>query len=185
MNGESFLYQLMLMFPLITSKGDCCFMKITTTRIAAALHVINQHAKNPTDFPDFYKLKDELLIKAIKRGYAKKIGLDIFYSPEKDKKQTLTSIEFGSFYFHAIPTEADLRQLKMMNRRFRNPNIHMDLDDAENIILTYLNNEKSIKKPTEHNKSKRNIQSNISAKMQIKKRRISHEMRGESPWMKM
>ncbi|MDR4887971.1 YkyB family protein [Fredinandcohnia sp. QZ13] len=159
-------------------------MIITTNRIAEAITVINQYAKLTFDFPDFYKLKNEVFKLLIIRGQAKKIGLDIYryHYPKKGKKRIFTIIQIGDHYFHTTPTEADIRNLKLLNLRHRNPKAPMDLEDAKTIILTFLNSE-SIKKSSKQSKIKSKIQSNIYTKTPIKKLRVSHEMRGVSQWI--
>ncbi|WP_099363777.1 YkyB family protein [Fredinandcohnia onubensis] len=137
-------------------------MIIKVEQIAQAIQVINRHAKTPKDFPDFYKLKNDAIKLSIKKGYAKKIGLDYYYYPHMGRKEIFTSIQIDRYFFHTTPTDSDLRNLKMIYRRYRNPNICMSLKEAETVILTFLNNEKYVKKPT---------------------KKISHHMRMISDWI--
>lgn len=140
-----------------------------TERIAEALEVINQHAKMKSDFPDFDKLKNEVLTKLIKYKLARKIGLQ---RDPQDKKQVLTIVEVGDFCFHILPTESDIQDLYFLFLYFRNPKPTMELEEAKVVILTFLNSRPS---------TKQKIQPNTYLHAE---RKVSHEMRSDSRWFR-
>ncbi|MFD1781623.1 YkyB family protein [Fredinandcohnia salidurans] len=74
-------------------------MIFNVEQIAAAIHVINKHAKIECEHSNFYQIKDEILKILIKTGQAQKIGLDLYKNVRNGQRKVLTSVQIGTFTF--------------------------------------------------------------------------------------
>lgn len=107
--------------------------------MAIAIYTVNKHAKTASKDSMLYPLKHKTLIKLIKLGNAKKIGLHKSISL-KSQQHYDVAINVSTYLFHLKPTALDFKTLPYLGERGdqRNPKVHMSLKNAKYIIEDFL-----------------------------------------------
>ncbi len=112
----------------------------TVENLAQAIFTVNRHAKTATNPKFLYKLKQDALLKLIKEGKAKKVGLHFSSNPKFSQQQSAVLVECGSYLFHLPPAKADFEKLPhlgKLNEYVRNPKTILSLNQAKKLLMTY------------------------------------------------
>jgi hypothetical protein len=117
---------------------------IPISQIAKALYTINRRTKIDKKAGKLYGLKKEVIEKLIQKGYAEKVGLQLFaYTANHPPSLTvLVEIYANSkvYYFHTLPNANDLLDLPHIginNPELRNPRSSMPLNRAKQVLAKF------------------------------------------------
>jgi len=112
----------------------------TVENLAQAIFTVNRHAKTATNPKFLYKLKQDALLKLIKEGKAKKVGLHFSSNPKFSQQQSAVLVECGNYSFHLPPSKADFEELPHLGKLsefVRNPKTILSLNQAKKLLMTY------------------------------------------------
>ncbi|WP_039232188.1 YkyB family protein [Bacillus thermotolerans] len=112
----------------------------STSALAKAIFTVNRHAKTATNPKYLYLLKKKALLKMIKEGRAKKIGLHFSKNPRNSQQQSDVLVTCDNYTFHIPPCKEDFDKLPHFGRldeKKRNPKTHMNLTEAKRILQSY------------------------------------------------
>ncbi|KOP81896.1 YkyB family protein [Cytobacillus solani] len=115
-------------------------LRPTVENLSQAIFTVNRHAKTAPNPKFLYKLKQEALLKLIREGKAKKIGLHFSSNPKYSQQQSDVLVECGNYSFHLPPTKMDFEQLPhlgKLNEYVRNPRSSLSLTQGKKLLMTY------------------------------------------------
>ncbi|MCA1056621.1 hypothetical protein LCM10_16685 [Rossellomorea aquimaris] len=108
--------------------------------LSQAIFTVNRHAKTAGNPKYLYALKKQALMKMIREGKAKKVGLHFSKNPKFSQQQSDVLIDCGDYTFHIPPTKEDFKQLPhlgTLDQSLRNPRSKMSLQHAKGILESY------------------------------------------------
>jgi hypothetical protein len=111
---------------------------------------VNKHAKTAPNPKFLYKLKQSALLKLIREGKAKKVGLHFSSNPKFSQQQSDVLIECGAYSFHLPPSKGDfeiLPHLGKLDHLVRNPKATISLNQAKKLLLSYTGEKEWHEKP--------------------------------------
>lgn len=123
----------------------------TVENLAQAIFTVNRHAKTAPNPKFLYKLKQDALLKLIKEGKAKKVGLHFSSNPRFSQQQSDVLVECGNYSFHLPPSKADfeyLPHLGKLNEYVRNPKAALSLNQAKKLLMSYTGLQENNHHPT-------------------------------------
>jgi YkyB-like protein len=112
----------------------------TVENLSQAIFTVNRHAKTATNPKFLYKLKHEAILKLIKNGDARKIGLHFSGNPRYSQQQSDVLVECGSYTFHIPPAKKDFEDLPHLGKLdsfVRNPKTRLPLGQAKKLLSSY------------------------------------------------
>ncbi|MCK6204070.1 hypothetical protein KZX50_01215 [Bacillus infantis] len=112
----------------------------TVENLSQAIFTVNRHAKTATNPKFLYKLKHEAILKLIKNGDARKIGLHYSGNPRYSQQQSDVLVECGSYTFHIPPAKKDFEDLPHLGKldsAVRNPKTRLPLGQAKKLLSSY------------------------------------------------
>ena len=112
----------------------------TIENLAQAIYIVNRHAKTAPNPKFLYHLKHESILKLIKEGKAKKVGLHFSNNPKFSQQQSDVLIVCGEYTFHIPPTKSDfeiLPHLGKLDNSIRNPKAGLSLTQAKKLLLKF------------------------------------------------
>jgi YkyB-like protein len=112
----------------------------TVENLSQAIFTVNRHAKTATNPKFLYKLKHEAILKLIKNGDARKIGLHYSGNPRYSQQQSDVLVECGSYTFHIPPAKKDFEDLPHLGKLdsfVRNPKTRLPLGQAKKLLASY------------------------------------------------
>ncbi|TMU87973.1 hypothetical protein FGG79_07650 [Bacillus sp. BHET2] len=121
-----------------TSKSTPSSTSVTT--LSQAIFTVNRHAKTAGNPKYLYSLKKRALMKMIREGKAKKVGLHFSNNPKNSQQQSDVLIDCGEYTFHIPPSKEDFKELPhlgSLDERLRNPKCKMGLQPAKGILEQY------------------------------------------------
>ncbi|MCA1062175.1 YkyB family protein [Rossellomorea sp. AcN35-11] len=121
-----------------TSKSTPTSTSVTT--LSQAIFTVNRHAKTAGNPKYLYSLKKRALMKMIREGKAKKVGLHFSNNPRNSQQQSDVLIDCGEYTFHIPPTKEDFKELPhlgSLDQSLRNPKCKMGLQQAKGILEQY------------------------------------------------
>ncbi len=121
-----------------TSKSTSSSTSVTT--LSQAIFTVNRHAKTAGNPKYLYSLKKRALMKMIREGKAKKVGLHFSNNPKNSQQQSDVLIDCGEYTFHIPPSKEDFKELPhlgSLDERLRNPKCKMGLQQAKGILEQY------------------------------------------------
>ncbi len=109
------------------------------TNLSKAIFTVNRHAKTAGNPKYLYSLKKRALMKMIREGKAKKVGLHFSNNPKYSQQQSDVLIDCGDYSFHIPPSKEDFKQLPHLGTldHSRNPKCKMNLQQAKAILEEY------------------------------------------------
>jgi len=128
----------------------------TTAEIAAAIYIVNRHAKSALDRRHLYTLKRKTIDKLLHERKAEKIGLHFSNNPRLKNQHSTLLIKVDRYYFHILPSKEDVEKLPhlgSLDDTYRNPQTRMSLSEAKRILYRYLNWRHVKKKRKQHHSS--------------------------------
>jgi YkyB-like protein len=108
--------------------------------LSQAIFTVNRHAKTASNPKYLYALKKRALMKMIREGKAKKVGLHFSNNPKFSQQQSDVLIDCGEYTFHIPPSKEDFKQLPhlgTLDQAIRNPRSKMGLQQAKGILENY------------------------------------------------
>ncbi|PFA69387.1 hypothetical protein CN378_04190 [Bacillus sp. AFS015802] len=121
-----------------TSKSTPSSTSVIT--LSQAIFTVNRHAKTAGNPKYLYSLKKRALMKMIKEGKAKKVGLHFSNNPKNSQQQSDVLIDCGEYTFHLPPSKEDFKELPhlgSLDQGSRNPKCKMGLQQAKGILERY------------------------------------------------
>jgi hypothetical protein len=121
-----------------TSKTTPSSTSVTT--LSQAIFTVNRHAKTAGNPKYLYSLKKRALMKMIREGKAKKVGLHFSKNPKNSQQQSDVLIDCGEYTFHLPPLKEDFKELPhlgTLDQSSRNPKCKMGLQQAKGILEQY------------------------------------------------
>ncbi|WP_231893405.1 YkyB family protein [Rossellomorea aquimaris] len=121
-----------------TSKYTPTSTSVTT--LSKAIFTVNRHAKTAGNPKFLYFLKKKALMKMIREGKAKKVGLHFSNNPKFSQQQSDVLIDCGDYSFHMPPSKEDFKELPhlgTLDHSSRNPKCKMGLQKAKEILEEY------------------------------------------------
>lgn len=112
----------------------------TIENLSQAIYIVNRHAKTAPNPKFLYHLKHEALLKLVREGKAKKVGLHFSNNPKFSQQQSDVLIVCGKYSFHIPPTKNDfeaLPHLGKLDNSIRNPKACLSLTQAKKLLLTF------------------------------------------------
>jgi hypothetical protein len=112
----------------------------TIENLSQAIYIVNRHAKTAPNPKFLYHLKHEALLKLVRQGKAKKVGLHFSKNPKYSQQQSDVLIVCGDYSFHIPPTKSDfevLPHLGKLDSTIRNPKASLSLTQAKKVLVTY------------------------------------------------
>lgn len=110
-------------------------------QLAIAIYTVNRHAKTATNNRELYTLKNKAIQQLLRNGDAQKIGLHFIENPQLSKQSSTVLVACSDFLFHTLPTKEDFTSLPHLgnqDQQFRNPQIHMNLKVAKELLLAFI-----------------------------------------------
>ncbi|CAN7450419.1 YkyB family protein [Rossellomorea sp. LjRoot5] len=121
-----------------TSKSTPSSTSVIT--LSQAIFTVNRHAKTAGNPKYLYSLKKRALMKMIREGKAKKVGLHFSKNPKNSQQQSDVLIDCGEYTFHLPPAKEDFKELPhlgSLDQSLRNPKCKMGLQQAKGILEQY------------------------------------------------
>ncbi|MGM0851754.1 MAG: YkyB family protein [Bacillota bacterium] len=121
-----------------TSKSTPSSTSVIT--LSQAIFTVNRHAKTAGNPKYLYSLKKRALMKMIREGKAKKVGLHFSNNPKNSQQQSDVLIDCGDYTFHIPPSKEDFKELPhlgSLDQSLRNPKCKMGLQQAKGILEQY------------------------------------------------
>lgn len=121
-------------------KNEYPHLHPTVENLSQAIFTVNRHAKTAPNPKFLYKLKQEALLKLIREGKAKKIGLHFSSNPKYSQQQSDVLVKCGKYSFHLPPTKVDFERLPhlgKLNELVRNPRSSLSLTQGKKLLMTY------------------------------------------------
>ncbi|MBM4764337.1 YkyB family protein [Bacillus sp. B15-48] len=115
-------------------------LSLTIENLSQAIYIVNRHAKTAPNPKFLYHLKHEALLKLVREGKAKKIGLHFSRNPKLSQQQSDVLIVCGEYSFHIPPTKSDfdvLPHLGKLDSAIRNPKAKISLAQAKTLLLQF------------------------------------------------
>jgi YkyB-like protein len=112
----------------------------STLTLSQAIFTVNRHAKTAGNPKYLYSLKKRALLKMIKEGKAKKVGLHFSNNPRFSQQQSDVLVTCGEYTFHIPPTKEDFKELPhlgSLDSTLRNPRCKMGLQQAKGTLEHY------------------------------------------------
>lgn len=137
-----------------TSKNTPSSTSVNT--LSQAIFTVNRHAKTAGNPKYLYSLKKRALMKMIREGKAKKVGLHFSKNPKFSQQQSDVLIDCGEYTFHIPPSKEDFKQLPhlgTLDQSLRNPRCKMGLQQAKGILEDYTGMSDSDDKNNKHGKN--------------------------------
>jgi hypothetical protein len=128
----------------------------TIENLSQAIYIVNRHAKTAPNPKFLYHLKHEALMKLLREGKAKKVGLHFSQNPRLSQQQSDVLVACGNYSFHIPPTKNDfevLPHLGKLNSSVRNPKSNLSLTQAKKLLLAYTGLKESHPEPTSKKKA--------------------------------
>lgn len=151
-------------------------------RIAQAIFIINKKAKGIENIEirlNLYGLKNKVLVKLIREGYAKEVGLQDSIGGGINKTRCDVLIQVGNYGFHRLADKEDYKTLPYIGKReegYRNPKVYIHINEAKKIINNYLYNNRGENSDYNENSSSQYNNVTITNKeiMPRRKRKVSN-----------
>ncbi|MFE8703523.1 YkyB family protein [Cytobacillus sp. FJAT-54145] len=137
-------------------KKDSPQLNPTVENLSQAIFTVNRHAKTAPNPKFLYKLKHDALLKLIREGKAKKVGLHFSKNPKFSQQQSDVLVVCGNYSFHLPPSKSDfdeLPHLGKLDNQVRNPKAQLSLNTAKNLLVTYTGNKEEKTFPTRKKRS--------------------------------
>ncbi|WP_044337576.1 YkyB family protein [Rossellomorea aquimaris] len=137
-----------------TSKSTPSSTSVIT--LSQAIFTVNRHAKTAGNPKYLYSLKKRALMKMIREGKAKKVGLHFSNNPKNSQQQSDVLIDCGDYTFHIPPSKEDFKALPhlgSLNQSLRNPRCKMGLQQAKGILEQYTGMSEQNEKPRKPGKN--------------------------------
>ena len=137
-----------------TSKSTPSSTSVIT--LSQAIFTVNRHAKTAGNPKYLYLLKKRALMKMIREGKAKKVGLHFSNNPKNSQQQSDVLIDCGEYTFHIPPTKEDFKELPhlgSLDQSLRNPKCKMGLQQAKGILEHYTGMSDRNEQPPKRGKS--------------------------------
>ncbi|RDI47650.1 YkyB family protein [Falsibacillus pallidus] len=134
----------------MNSQGKTTPSNTTIENLSRAIFTVNRHAKTATNPKFLYNLKRQAILKMLKEGKAKKLGLHFSENPKFSKQQSDVLVKCGEYLFHIPPCKHDfenLTHLGELDYSTRNPNYRMPLTHAKNLLQKYTGVKEESKQP--------------------------------------
>ncbi|WRP08247.1 YkyB family protein [Rossellomorea aquimaris] len=131
-----------------TSKSTPSSTSVIT--LSQAIFTVNRHAKTAGNPKYLYSLKKRALMKMIREGKAKKVGLHFSNNPKNSQQQSDVLIDCGDYTFHLPPSKEDFKELPhlgSLDQSLRNPKCKMGLQQAKGILEQYTGMSDRIEQP--------------------------------------
>lgn len=115
-------------------------LKTSIENLSQAIFIVNRHAKTAPNPKFLYKLKHDALLKLLKEGKAKKVGLHFSNNPKFSQQQSDVLVVCGNYSFHLPPSKSDfetLPHLGKLDHNVRNPKAHLSLNEAKKLLSFY------------------------------------------------
>ena len=125
---------------LKSQRQDSPHISPTIENLSQAIYIVNRHAKTAPNPKFLYSLKHEALMKLLRQGKAKKVGLHFSQNPKLSQQQSDVLVSCGKYLFHIPPTKADFKDLPHLGKldgSVRNPKSTLSLTQAKKLLQTY------------------------------------------------
>jgi hypothetical protein len=123
-------------------------LRPTIQNLSQAIFTVNRHAKTATNPKYLYTLKKEAILKMIREGKAKKVGLHFSSNTKFCQQHSDVLVSCGDYTFHIPPSKEDFEQLPHLGKldtSKRNPKCRMPLAQAKKLLQAYT----GLKEPNE------------------------------------